>query len=232
MKRDDLFAFDATRGLGEYPLCVARGVLMELAKNPSHAAHRRVNLSRHFQSLSVAEKCRWDREVRPYGGDGYGYFPEPFEEFYQTLIDEGLASISPLPLEDVMPTAKELTAPKRTRNSRKAKAKNGGGEQPSDGGATATVGATIAASKNGDDPNQTYIEGTVDEPIPAMDRDLKKLAKARADISNLKDEESRLLTCVARRMHEHKLQQYKGAGYSVVIVPSAENVKVKPAKDK
>ena len=33
-------------------------------------------------------------------------------------------------------------------------------------------------------------------------------------------------------MHEHKLSSYKGAGFSVAIVPSAENVKVKPAKDK
>lgn len=94
------------------------------------------------------------------------------------------------------------------------------------------AGKSVEASKNGDIPGQTYIEGTVDQPIPAMDRDLKSLAKQRKIIQDAKDEESKLLTNIARRMHDNKLGSYKGAGFSVVIIPSAENVKVKPAKDK
>lgn len=226
-----------------FPLCNARKLLIDTP------AGVRVSHAKLFQSFTPAEQKAWYAYGKRVPGDVEGIMPAEIEQFLAeapSLIKrlvhgqwkakeneamEPLKICVPFPIqseeESSMATTKELTAPKRKRAAKKKPEAS----EP----ATATPsskGASIAASKNGDDPDQTYIEGTVDEPIPALDRDLKKLAKVRTEISNAKDEEGRLLTSVARRMHENQLNSYKGAGYSVIIVPSAENVKVKPAKDK
>lgn len=212
----------------EFPLCKARNLI---SRFPAMAGREsRVRFSALLMSFTPAERARWDRDSREYPRDDYGMLPEAVEQFLQSLIDEGISSPATTTPESAMATAtasKKKSAKKPAASKKKAaKADDPPTDPPVSGG------ASVAASKNGDDPNQTYIEGTVDEPIPALDRDLKSLQKARAESVALKETESRLLTNISRRMHENKLNSYRGAGYSVVIVPSAESVKVKPAKDK
>jgi hypothetical protein len=222
--RDEIMAKVAE----QFPLCKARNILSRFQVMAGRES--RVNFSALLMSFNQAERARWDRDTRDYPRDDYGMLPEAVERFLQTLIDEGVSSSTTITQEADMATA---TAPKK-KSAKKPARKAGATKKkaPAAKKAAAPSGGTVAASKNGDDPNQTYIPGTVDEPIPAMDRDLKSLQKTRSEQMALKDKESALLTSISRRMHDNKLNSYRGAGYSVAIVPSAESVKVKPAKDK
>lgn len=109
------------------------------------------------------------------------------------------------------------TAPKRARKRAKSAAESNGE-------------ATI--NRNGDDPNQTFIDGTEPPKVPVIETTVRKIVALDKEMSAKKEERDALVLKLPRLFKEHELKQYKCHGCTVSIVPGNDVVKISKSKTK